>query len=62
MNEKNKEFIKKYAARGVSTGVLEILLREAYYSELIRFDPKGNPYWNGRGESLDPNVELDWEE
>jgi hypothetical protein len=62
MKLKTSEYIDKYAERGVSKSVLKMLLWEVYNSELIRFDSKGNPYWNTNGESLDPDVELEWED
>ncbi len=62
MNKKIKESIDKYLKRGISDCVARELLIYSYESELICFDDDGNPYWSGSGDSLDPDVELKFEE
>jgi len=62
MNKTTEEKIDLCIERGLSDYVIRELLSFAYEGELIRFDNIGNPYWNGNGESLDPDVELKFEE
>jgi hypothetical protein len=62
MTKETREKIDALIERGVSDVVLRELLEIAYEAEMIRFDTKGNPYWEGSGESLDPDIELEWED
>ena len=46
--------------RGLSDEAIRQMLLELYHAEIIRFDRVGNPYWESCGESIDPEIELDF--
>ena len=54
------EKIDLFIENGVTDEVIRQLLHACYDAETIRFDDIGNPYWEASGESLDPDVELDF--
>lgn len=61
----NKEIEKKIdmaVGRGLSDEVIRQMLLELYHAGIIRFDRIGNPYWESCGDSLDPEVELNFED
>lgn len=62
MKKDIEKLINSVVERGLSDQAIKTMLRELYETETINFDDVGNPYWKSCGDSIDPDVELVFED